>query len=141
MPISYRNPIRIISQSQRICNAWFNGVTLAIEKRREAEARHREAQRLAAQELDLAKQVEMRLLLQPLRAIPTVDFAAICLQARVVGGDYCDFFDLGGDRLGFVVGAIAGKGMSAALLMANLQAALRARVRDWPIALKKRSSK
>jgi serine phosphatase RsbU (regulator of sigma subunit) len=103
----------------------FDGVTLAIEKRREAEAKHREAQRLAAQELDIAKQVQMRLLPQALRTIPTVDCAGICLQARAVGGDYYDFLDLGRDRLAFVVGDIAGKGMGAALLMANLQAALR----------------
>lgn len=113
----------------------FNGVTLAIEKRREAEARQREAERLAAQELDLAKQVQMRLLPQASRAIPTVDCAGICLQARAVGGDYYDFLDLGRDRLAFVVGDIAGKGMGAALLMANLQATLRsqsARLADCP---------
>jgi serine phosphatase RsbU (regulator of sigma subunit)/predicted enzyme related to lactoylglutathione lyase len=103
----------------------FGGVTLAIEERREAEARHREAERLAAHELDLAKQVQMRLLPQALRAIPTVDCAGTCLQARAVGGDYYDFLDLGKDRLAFVVADIAGKGMGAALLMANLQATLR----------------
>jgi serine phosphatase RsbU (regulator of sigma subunit) len=42
-----------------------------------------------------------------------------------VGGDYYDFLDLGRDRLGLVIGDIAGKGMPAALLMANLQANLR----------------
>ncbi len=113
----------------------FNGVTLAIEKRREAEARQREAERLAAQELDIAKQVQMRLLPNALRAIPTVDCAGICLQARAVGGDYYDFLDLGRDRLTVVVGDIAGKGMGAALLMANLQATLRsqtARLADCP---------
>jgi phosphoserine phosphatase RsbU/P len=113
----------------------FNGVTLAIEKRREAEARHREAERLAAQELDLAKQVQMRLLPQAMRAIPTVDCAGICLQARAVGGDYYDFLYLGKDRLALIVGDIAGKGMGAALLMANLQATLRsqsARLADCP---------
>jgi len=113
----------------------FNGVTVAIEKRREAEARHREAERLAAQELDFAKQVQMRLLPQPLRAIPAVDCAGICLQARAVGGDYYDFLELGKDRLALVVGDIAGKGMGAALLMANLQATLRsqsARLAECP---------
>ena len=113
----------------------FNGVTLAIEKRREDTARHQEAQRLAAQELDIAKQVQMRLLPQTLRANPTADFAGICLQARAVGGDYYDFLDLGRDRLAVVVGDIAGKGMGAALLMANLQATLRsqsARLADSP---------
>jgi serine phosphatase RsbU (regulator of sigma subunit) len=42
-----------------------------------------------------------------------------------VGGDYYDFLDLGGQRLGIVIGDIAGKGIAAALLMANLQANLR----------------
>ena len=42
-----------------------------------------------------------------------------------MGGDYYDFLDLGRDRLGLVIGDVAGKGMAAALLMANLQANLR----------------
>ena len=42
-----------------------------------------------------------------------------------MGGDYFDFEALDGGRLGLVVGDIAGKGMPAALLMANLQAAVR----------------
>ncbi|HZQ56051.1 MAG TPA: SpoIIE family protein phosphatase [Bryobacteraceae bacterium] len=103
----------------------FDGVTQAIENRREAEAKRREAQHLAAQELDLAKQVQMRLLPHALRAIPTLDCAGTCLQARAVGGDYYDFLELGEDRLACIVGDIAGKGMGAALLMAHLQATLR----------------
>lgn len=113
----------------------FNGVTHAIEARREAEAKHREAERLAAQELDLARQVQMRLLPQALRSTPTLDCAGVCLQARAVGGDYYDFLDLGSDRMAIVVADIAGKGMGAALLMANLQATLRsqsARLADCP---------
>ena len=47
------------------------------------------------------------------------------MQTRKVGGDYYDFLDLGQQRLGLVIGDIAGKGMAAALLMANLQANLR----------------
>src|SRR5262249_34567370 len=47
------------------------------------------------------------------------------IQARQVGGDYHDFLDLGRGRLGLVIGDISGKGMPAALLMANLQANLR----------------
>ena len=48
-----------------------------------------------------------------------------CLQARSVGGDYYDFLDLGDGRLGIVLADISGKGISAALLMANLQAYVR----------------
>lgn len=47
------------------------------------------------------------------------------MQARLVGGDYYDFIELGRDRYGLVIGDISGKGTAAALLMANLQAHLR----------------
>jgi serine phosphatase RsbU (regulator of sigma subunit) len=57
--------------------------------------------------------------------LTTLEYAGICIQARQVGGDYYDFLDLGRERLGLVVGDIAGKGIAAALLMANLQANLR----------------
>src|SRR6185369_17233592 len=49
----------------------------------------------------------------------------VCIQARQVGGDYYDFLDLGRERFGLVIGDIAGKGIAAALMMANLQANLR----------------
>jgi sigma-B regulation protein RsbU (phosphoserine phosphatase) len=44
-----------------------------------------------------------------------------------VGGDYYDFLDLGPGRVGLVLADISGKGFSAALLMASLQASLRSR--------------
>ena len=55
----------------------------------------------------------------------TLEYAGLCLQARQVGGDYYDFLDLGQQRLGLVIGDVSGKGIAAALLMANLQANLR----------------
>jgi serine phosphatase RsbU (regulator of sigma subunit) len=58
-------------------------------------------------------------------SLSTLDYAGICLQAREVGGDYYDFLDLGLGRLGLVIADISGKGIAAALLMANLQANLR----------------
>ena len=60
-----------------------------------------------------------------LPALRTLDYAGACIQAHAVGGDYYDFMDLGQERLGLVIGDIAGKGIAAALLMANLQANLR----------------
>ena len=55
----------------------------------------------------------------------TLEYAGVCLQARQVGGDYFDFLDLGQQRLGLVIGDVSGKGIAAALLMANLQGNLR----------------
>ena len=43
----------------------------------------------------------------------TLEYAGVCLQARQVGGDYYDFLDLGRERLGLVIGDIAGKGIAA----------------------------
>jgi len=57
----------------------------------------------------------------------TLDCAGACRQARAVGGDYYDFLDLGDGRHGLVLADISGKGISAALLMANLQAYVRSR--------------
>jgi sigma-B regulation protein RsbU (phosphoserine phosphatase) len=59
------------------------------------------------------------------RPMRTIDYAGRCLAARSVGGDYYDFLDLGGDTLGFVLADVSGKGVPAALLMANLQACFR----------------
>jgi serine phosphatase RsbU (regulator of sigma subunit)/predicted enzyme related to lactoylglutathione lyase len=96
-----------------------------IQAQRRAAAEKLEAERSAAQELEIAKQVQARLFPQTQPVCGTLDYAGICIQARQVGGDYYDFLDLGQQRLGLVVGDIAGKGIAAALLMANLQANLR----------------
>lgn len=103
----------------------FDEVTQAVEAERHAIAERREAERRAAQELEIAKQVQARLFPQTLPPLRTLEYAGICHQARQVGGDYYDFLDLGGKRLGLVIGDISGKGIAAALLMANLQANLR----------------
>ncbi len=103
----------------------FDEVTHALETQRRAIAEKQEAERRASQELEIAKQVQAKLFPQTLPPLRTLEYAGICIQARKVGGDYYDFLDLGGGRLGLVIGDIAGKGIAAALLMANLQANLR----------------
>jgi serine phosphatase RsbU (regulator of sigma subunit) len=69
--------------------------------------------------------VQARLFPQTLPALKTLEFAGLCFPARHVGGDYFDFVQLDGCRLGLVIGDISGKGIAAALLMANLQAHVR----------------
>jgi phosphoserine phosphatase RsbU/P len=103
----------------------FDEVTHAVEEQRRAAAQKLDSERRAAQELEIAKQVQARLFPQTLPPLKTLEYAGICHQARAVGGDYYDFLDLGSDRLGLVIGDISGKGIAAALLMANLQANLR----------------
>jgi serine phosphatase RsbU (regulator of sigma subunit)/extradiol dioxygenase family protein len=96
-----------------------------IEAQRREIAEKAEAERRAAQELEIAKQVQARLFPQTLPAMRTLEYAGTCIQALQVGGDYHDFLDLGRGRFGLVIADISGKGMPAALLMANLQANLR----------------
>ena len=103
----------------------FDEVSHAVEEQRRATAGKLEAERRAAQELEIAKQVQARLFPQAAPAMRTLEYAGMCIQARAVGGDYYDFLNLGQERLGLVIGDIAGKGIAAALLMANLQANLR----------------
>jgi serine phosphatase RsbU (regulator of sigma subunit)/catechol 2,3-dioxygenase-like lactoylglutathione lyase family enzyme len=103
----------------------FDEVTHEIEAQRRALAEKLEAEHRAAQELEIAKQVQARLFPQNLPALASLEFAGVCLPARHVGGDYYDFLHLGPGRVGLVIGDVSGKGIAAALLMANLQANLR----------------
>jgi serine phosphatase RsbU (regulator of sigma subunit) len=103
----------------------FDEESRAVEAQRRALAERLEAERRAAQELEIATQVQARLFPQALPPSRTLEYGGLCRQARRVGGDYYDFLDLGRERLGLVIGDVAGKGIAAALLMANLQASLR----------------
>jgi len=103
----------------------FDEVSQALDAQRRAASEKLELERRSAQELEIAKQVQARLFPQTLPPLSSLDYAGVCIQARQVGGDYYDFLDFGGQRLGLVIGDIAGKGIAAALLMANLQANLR----------------
>src|SRR5215471_5965695 len=105
--------------------AGFDELTRSVESQRRALAHKYEAERRAAQEIEIAKQVQARLFPQVHPQARTLEYAGLCLQARQVGGDYFDFLDLGQQRLGLVIGDVSGKGIAAALLMANLQANLR----------------
>ena len=96
-----------------------------IEAERRAAAEKLEAERRTAQELEIAKRVQARLFPQTLPELESLEYAGVCLQAHEVGGDYYDFLNLGRERMGLVIGDTSGKGIGAALLMANLQANLR----------------
>jgi serine phosphatase RsbU (regulator of sigma subunit) len=100
-------------------------VSRAIEADRRAAAEKAESERRAARELEIAKEVQLKLFPQTLPTLKTLEYAGVCIQAHQVGGDYYDFLDMGRDNLGLVLSDISGKGIAAALLMANLQANLR----------------
>jgi phosphoserine phosphatase RsbU/P len=76
-------------------------------------------------EIEIAKEVQQQLFPQVFPPMKTLDYTGVCRPARGVGGDYYDFLLLGSGKLGVALGDIAGKGISASLLMASLQALLR----------------
>ena len=75
--------------------------------------------------LEIAANVQQKLFPRNLRPLRTLDYAGHCVAAREVGGDYYDFLEISDGKLGFVLGDVSGKGVPAALLMANLQACFR----------------
>jgi serine phosphatase RsbU (regulator of sigma subunit) len=91
------------------------GVTLENLNLAENIAERLQSERAVSQEMEIARQVQRKLFPQRLPNLKTLEYAGGCNQARAVGGDY----------YGFVLADVAGKGMSAALLMANLQASIR----------------
>ncbi len=90
----------------------------------ELEASRDELRRKEA-ELSFARQVQQALFPRHLPATGGLEFSAICIPASVVSGDYYDIFQLPDGRLVLAIADISGKGISAAILMANLQALLR----------------
>ena len=77
-------------------------------------------------ELEIAREVQEHLFPQSLPVIPGLEYAGQCRPAREVGGDYFDFLELSGGRFGIAIGDVSGKGVGAALMMASLEASLRA---------------
>jgi phosphoserine phosphatase RsbU/P len=101
------------------------GIALESIRLGEEIAERIEAERRATQEMEFARQVQSRLFPQKFPDLRTLEYAGGCAPARQVGGDYYDFLELRPGRLALVLADIAGKGVSGALLMANLQANLR----------------
>jgi sigma-B regulation protein RsbU (phosphoserine phosphatase) len=73
------------------------------------------------EQLEIAREIQRALLPQPDKKLPYVQACSQNLPCHQIGGDYFDYFDLEGDRFGFVVGDVAGKGMPAALLASLVQ--------------------
>ncbi len=98
---------------------WDNDrVVASIRKQADSERRRKS-------EMEIAANVQQKLFPHHLRRLETVDYAGQCVAAREVGGDYYDFLEVAEHTLGFVLADVSGKGVPAALLMANLQACFR----------------
>ena len=83
-------------------------------------------------ELAMARDIQSRLTPRQPPRVTGVEVAFFYEPAMWVGGDYCDVWLLPDGRLAFAIGDVCGKGLPAAMLMANLQAALRTASRFCP---------
>ena len=115
--IERRDQLGVLGES---FNLMTSSVSTLIE-----EQKHRER---LENELSIAREVQAQLFPQAVPHVPGVEIQAICRAARVVSGDYYDFLQLTPTQVALAIADISGKGISAALLMASLQAALRSQM-------------
>ena len=104
----------------------FNTMTENLER---LLAVAKEKERLQA-ELEIAREVQEQLYPKTVPVMKTLRVTGLCQPARMVSGDYYDYQKLAGNRLAIAIGDVAGKGISAALLMATIQSAMRMELRS-----------
>jgi len=102
----------------------FNVMAGAVKKGREEAIERARLER----ELETARQIQEKLLPHEMPQLPGFEIAGTSIPSQQVGGDYFDFLDMGTGQLGIAIADVSGKGIPAALLMANLQASLHAQV-------------
>ncbi len=112
----HRIPVLANDQLGELANS-FNQMTGSIEDllRQAAEKKRLE------EEMRLAREIQMSLLPRGPLLVPGLTISALCVPAREVGGDYFDVIALPDGRYGVLIADVSGKGMSAALYMAELK--------------------
>ena len=90
----------------------------------------KEKERLQS-EVEIAREVQNQLYPRAVPASRTLRLAAVCQPARMVSGDYYDYETMRETQIALAIGDVAGKGISAALLMATLQSSLRTQLQSW----------
>ncbi len=84
-----------------------------------------EAARLLFRELEIARDVQQKLLPQKFPPVEGLEYSGFCRAAKFVGGDYFDFCSLAEGSFAFALGDVSGKGIVAAVIMASIHASLR----------------
>ncbi|SDF20747.1 SpoIIE family protein phosphatase [Terriglobus roseus] len=109
---------------QRTLTTLAGQIAIAITNARLYERIFEEEQRME-RDLQMAREVQMRLLPPPPQPLPHAQFAATFLPARSIGGDVYDFIDYGNGRVAIAVGDVSGKAAPAALYAALVSGILR----------------
>lgn len=117
---SYRIPVRGNDQLAELSSS-FNTMTENLGR---LIVVAKEKERLES-ELEIAREVQNQLFPKDVPFTRTLELKGVCNPARMVSGDYYDFMSISENKLAFAIGDVAGKGISAALLMAAIQSTMR----------------
>ncbi len=117
---SYRVPVKGNDQLAELTSS-FNTMTRNLGQ---LIVVAKEKERLES-ELAIAREVQNQLFPKDVPFTKTLELKGVCNPARMVSGDYYDFISLSDSALAFAIGDVAGKGISAALLMATIQSTMR----------------
>lgn len=117
---SHRIKVRSHDQLGELATA-FNDMSANIEGLLQDRVEREKLER----EIEIAHDVQARLFPNQVPALMTVELAAECRAARGVAGDYYDYVEITPGVVALALGDVSGKGMSASLVMANLQASMR----------------
>jgi sigma-B regulation protein RsbU (phosphoserine phosphatase) len=118
---SYRVRVRSHDQLGELAES-FNDMAANVESLLQERVLRERLER----EVELAHEVQSRLFPSRVPDLLTLEAAAECRAARGVAGDYYDYVEIAPGLVVFALGDVSGKGMSASLVMSNLQASLRA---------------
>jgi serine phosphatase RsbU (regulator of sigma subunit) len=121
----YRARVRVHSHDEigRLAAA-FNQMAEDVERHQRAAVEQERIKR----ELELGRQIQHDMLPRSPLQMGLTQIEGVSVPAREVGGDFFNYFALGDGRIALLVGDVSGKGVGAALLMANIQASLRTRL-------------
>jgi sigma-B regulation protein RsbU (phosphoserine phosphatase) len=114
-------------QDKRLLKSIADQAAVAIEQSRLLRLQQDRAK--AQRQMELAADVQRRMLPRVAPTLPRLDVAAKYTPSLELGGDFYDLFELNG-HLGIAIGDVSGKGVAAALLMSSVRASLRAYVQD-----------
>jgi sigma-B regulation protein RsbU (phosphoserine phosphatase) len=118
---SHRVQVRSHDQLGELASA-FNEMSANVESLLQERVKHERLER----EVEIAAEVQAQLFPRRVPPLETVEVAAECRAARGVAGDYYDYIEVAPGLVAFALGDVSGKGLSASLVMSNLQASLRA---------------
>ena len=123
--LAWRTPVQTKGQLGDLVGS-FNEMAISLERLRKEEAGKLKLE----SELRVARSVQQHFFPRVVPVLRGATLAARILEARLIGGDLYDFFDLGLERIEILCADVSGKGIPAALMMANPQAIARANLRE-----------